>query len=618
MSSRMIDSLLTICYNLELENEEIDPRKKVLERVVLLHKSWSLFNEKAIINFSKTYPTNFESVLDSEGFRSLLDEFLMQSQINQDKNYELLRTFLKTDLIKHRSDYLIRLFKLLTIMNAEQIKVNFPEFTFLYEERISFRALVEDFYTYWRNLERYCILYENNNNSLGSSTFIDQKMQFDHLILSLYRKISNNISMTMPKVYRQIPAGTHVGLIVKEIIWPIPENYSALKWIPFIKETVIEAPFITYPKKNKRDGFFEKLSHNPISRGSIHTEDFLALPIKVGDLLCYVFCHKSFLTHVISLSNLFEIADEHEVAGHKPDLMILFGVSENGEAFDGFYVDEHNDMIVGYISQNERYDYFGYMKKMILTIHNTLQIRRRNLPIHGAMVHLKTRDGVSANIVIVGDSGAGKSESIEAFRILAHDYISDLVVIFDDMGSLRHDIKGGKPIGFGTEIGAFVRLDDLDAGYAFKQLDRSIFMNPDRINARLITPISSYEDIMRGYPVDYFLYANNYDTAEKGQCITFFDQAQPAIDVFKSGKRMAKGTTTEKGLTESYFANPFGPHQNQNECDILMDQFFEEMFRTGVHVGEIKTQLGISGCEKSGPEQAALDLFSVLKKNAKQ
>ena len=32
-----------------------------------------------------------------------------------------------------------------------------------------------------------------------------------------------------------------------------------------------------------------------------------------------------------------------------------------------------------------------------------------------------------------------------------------------------------------------------------------------------------------------------------------------AIEVFKRGARMAKGTTTEKGLVNSYFANPFGP-----------------------------------------------------------
>ena len=46
------------------------------------------------------------------------------------------------------------------------------------------------------------------------------------------------------------------------------------------------------------------------------------------------------------------------------------------------------------------------------------------------------------------------------------------------MGVLSLD-EDGNVKSFGTEIGAFVRLDDLDAGYSFKELDRSVFMNPD-------------------------------------------------------------------------------------------------------------------------------------------
>ncbi|MDO5755421.1 MAG: phosphoenolpyruvate carboxykinase [Tissierellia bacterium] len=578
-----------------------------------MNKEWSLFNDKAIINFSKVYPDTFEKVLESEGFRSVLESFLMRSQVTQDRNYGLVKKYTHSDILSGRIDALVKIGKMLTIMNSRELKDTFPQYGFVFDHQGKFRALAEDLYTYWRNLERYCILFDGSPEGLGSSSFIDAKTQFDQLILNLYRKVSNNISMNKPKVYRQVPAGTNVGLILKDLVWPIPEEYHQLKWIPFIKEAVIESPFITYPKRNTRDGFFEKLDKNPISRASLNNNHFIALPIWVGDLLCYVFCHRNFMTHLISLTNLFEIATEVEAAGRKPDLLLLFGVNDKAGAFDGFYIDEKNDLILGYISNDDRYDYFGYMKKMILTLHNTMQMERGNLPIHGAMVQIKTRDGSSANVVIMGDSGAGKSESIEAFRVLADDYISDLLVIFDDMGIFRRSNTGEKIKGYGTEIGAFVRLDDLDAGYAFKQLDRSIFMNPDRINARLITPITPYEDIIEGYPVDLFLYANNFDELGDGSAIEFFDNKEQAIELFRSGKRMAKGTTTESGLTTSYFANPFGPYQNQELCDELIDRFFEDMFKQDVKVGQIKTQLGIKGKEKTGPEQAALDLFEVMK-----
>ena len=35
------------------------------------------------------------------------------------------------------------------------------------------------------------------------------------------------------------------------------------------------------------------------------------------------------------------------------------------------------------------------------------------------------------------------------------------------------------------KIGAFVRLDDMASGYAYREMDRAIFMNPDKINSRI-------------------------------------------------------------------------------------------------------------------------------------
>ena len=128
-------------------------------------------------------------------------------------------------------------------------------------------------------------------------------------------------------------------------------------------------------------------------------------------------------------------------------------------------------------------------------------------------------------MVIVGDSGAGKSETLEAFRELADEYISDMTIIFDDMGSLQLSPAG--LLGYGTEIGAFVRLDDLSPGYAFGHFDRSIFMNPDRGNARVVVPLTEYRDVVAGYPVDLLLYANNYEhVTEDAPVVEFFADAR--------------------------------------------------------------------------------------------
>jgi ABC-type glutathione transport system ATPase component len=71
------------------------------------------------------------------------------------------------------------------------------------------------------------------------------------------------------------------------------------------------------------------------------------------------------------------------------------------------------------------------------------------------MVNITMKNGKIANVVIMGDSGAGKLESLEAFRDLSEEYVKDMSIIFDDMGVFKLN-EGSKPLGFGTETGAFV------------------------------------------------------------------------------------------------------------------------------------------------------------------
>ena len=84
------------------------------------------------------------------------------------------------------------------------------------------------------------------------------------------------------------------------------------------------------------------------------------------------------------------------------------------------------------------------------------------LPIHGAFVNITLNDDRSKGICLMGDSGAGKSETIETLKNLGNDKIKNIEVVFDDMGTFH--IENGQVYAKGTEIGAFVRLDDLDPG----------------------------------------------------------------------------------------------------------------------------------------------------------
>lgn len=578
-----------------------------------MKKEFSISNDKVLMNFSARYCNNFESLLESEGFRRVLSVYLKKAEKKRTLSYRYLVSSLNTtDLSRLRED-MTQVFKWLTIMDVKEIVEFNPKYEGLLGSKEDFIKVIEDFYLFWRRLERYTIIQNDKiSQGLAAMNFTEANSSFEKLILKFYRKIEQNVLGRYPLVFRQLTAGGNCSIMINKLLWPIPRGYEILEDINFIDCILLEPPFITYPKKNTRNGMFTEVQENPLKYTHINKDHWFCCPIKVGELIAYVHFHRDYMNHGITLCNLFEVATKEECRGRRPDIIYVFGINDGEELKTVFYDDDENNIMLGYVNYSEEIDYFGYMKKMILTLHNLIMIKRGNLPIHGAMVNIQMKNGKHANVVIMGDSGAGKSESLEAFRTMSEEYISNMTVIFDDMGTFKE--INGEVYGYGTEIGAFVRLDDLAQGYAFREIDRSIFMNPDKINARLVMPVSPYSEIVKGYKIDVLLYANNFtDVSEGEKSIDYFDNVEDAKKLFKTGPRMAKGTTTEEGLVQSYFANPFGPAQKQEETDILIEKYFNTMFNGNVKVGQIKTCLGIKGKEQQGPRKAALDLFEIIK-----
>ena len=578
-----------------------------------MKKEFSISNDKVLMNFSARYCNNFESLLESEGFRRVLSVYLKKAEKKRTLSYRYLVSSLNTtDLSRLRED-MTQVFKWLTIMDVKEIVEFNPKYEGLLGSKEDFIKVIEDFYLFWRRLERYTIIQNDKiSQGLAAMNFTEANSSFEKLILKFYRKIEQNVLGRYPLVFRQLTAGGNCSIMINKLLWPIPRGYEILEDINFIDCILLEPPFITYPKKNTRNGMFTEVQENPLKYTHINKDHWFCCPIKVGELIAYVYFHRDYMNHGITLCNLFEVATKEECRGRRPDIIYVFGINDGEELKTVFYDDDENNIMLGYVNYSEEIDYFGYMKKMILTLHNLIMIKRGNLPIHGAMVNIQMKNGKHANVVIMGDRGAGKSESLEAFRTMSEEYISNMTVIFDDMGTFKE--INGEVYGYGTEIGAFVRLDDLAQGYAFREIDRSIFMNPDKINARLVMPVSPYSEIVKGYKIDVLLYANNFtDVSEGEKSIDYFDNVEDAKKLFKTGPRMAKGTTTEEGLVQSYFANPFGPAQKQEETDILIEKYFNTMFNGNVKVGQIKTCLGIKGKEQQGPRKAALDLFEIIK-----
>ncbi|NPV47290.1 MAG: phosphoenolpyruvate carboxykinase [Armatimonadetes bacterium] len=515
---------------------------------------------------------------------------------------------------------LARALALLCDLTWQELSVRAPDLGYLVTDPMALARFVEDLYDHWRHYERYLLFEarasETRDRAIeGHRPFIFNNQDLSSLTREAYRRIERNLRGHWPRVYRQVPAGANMSLLLERIAWQNPGGvYAALDPIRMVRLALLVPPVTLYPRRNTRKGRFEQIHEHPLQGVELDPAQWLCIPLLVGELVFHFYFDREYLALAVSLVNLFELAG-HDEARRKPDGVVLFGLPAErlGVHPTAFYVDEDENIVVGAVAKSEDVDYFGYCKKMTLTLHNVIMMRRGRLPLHGAMCYLSLRSGQRFSVVIVGDSGAGKSETLEAFRVLADEHISDMTIIFDDMGSVQLT-PDGRLLGYGTEIGAFVRLDDLSPGYAFGHFDRSIFMNPHRHNARLVVPLTEYADVVAGYPVDLLLYANNYeDVTESQPAVELFTDAEQALEVFRAGYRAAKGTTDERGLVRTYFANPFGAEQLRDLHEPLARRYFAGAFQAGVKVGQLRTRLGIDGYEIEGPRQAAEALFERIR-----
>lgn len=476
---------------------------------------------------------------------------------------------------------------------------------------------VQGFYDYWRKYDRFLLLLDDGENLKTRDAVKENVEKLTTTIRNMYRDIKENLLITTPKIYRQVRAGAEITAITSiNPKFPLSQTYSKLSEIPFINGIVIAPPLILNPPMNKRKGDFVRVDKNPVESAEIVPSDWLCYPAKAGEILIYVYVQKRFLDIGLSLCNLFELAEKEELK-QKPDAVFLYGITKGAlTGPDGmqtvFYEDAKEGILTGGIPVDDEYGYFGYLKKMMLTLHNVLMMKKGRMPFHGAFVKIVLKGGKRANVLMIGDSGAGKSETIEAFKAIGDEYIQDLCVIADDMGSLDKNNKD-EILGYGTEIGAFLRIDDLSPGYAFGELDDAIIMSVNQTNARLIIPITPFETVIQGHQVDYVLYANNYE--EDGEVIEKFASASEAFNVFRNGKVMSKGTTTSTGIVSSYFANIFGPPQYKELHDKIASDFFNSFFKKGIFVGQMRTRLGVKGYERKGPEESARALLETILKS---
>jgi hypothetical protein len=586
-----------------------------------MEKSFAFLGKQVIIYADGPIRIESDWLLASDEFRDMLSMFVEHLR---KKNSPLLSVFPPGLSKPVQEGLMIRLLQQLVKSPKKDVIEKNRELRPFFRDIYTLSQFVEHFYNHWRSLERFIVCYSDGRAGAELDrrpyrTFNDTIESLNHLLRKTYRDICENITGEHPRIFRQVAAGCQVGVIAAEKSVKLPAAYSHLEGIPFIRQVMLEPPIMFDPPMNSRSGEFQKIGSNPLEGIRFHEGEWLCYPAKICELIVYLYFHRRFTGLGVSLANLFDIADDGDLE-RKPDAIYAYGLplehlAKLGNPPTVFYDDTKNGMVVGAVPGEDRFGYFGYIKKMMLTLHNVSVMKKGRMPVHGAMVRIELKDGKTANLVLWGDTGAGKSETLEGIRTIADQYLRDMTIIFDDMGSLG--FRDGEVVAYGTETGAFVRLDDLQPGFALGNLDRIIVHSPYKINARVVIPVTTQKEVTEGHKVDFLLYANNYQHIDKDHpAIEYFASKEKALQVFREGSRIAKGTTgDEKGLVQSFFANIFGPSQYSEVYEGLAEKYFSAMFKSGVRIGQLRTMLGIPGFWTKGPENSAKALFEAISKS---
>ncbi len=555
-------------------------------------------NDLVLINYTKLFPQNEISVLNSKYFLNILQEFykyLKNNNLYLFKQFDVYNSKNKT--VKKYQEFLIEVF----------VKdINYINSIFLKKIETS-SHIFELLYDFYRSKLRLGIYY-SVKDAVIRSNFIDVDTKFNDIVLSLYRTIGQKLQEHNNLVYRQLNAGTNGCLQVSKVKWNT-KHIDFFKNINFITSLMLRTPLFLKTKSNKRTGKFKETQDNLLElfKNNENSNDWICYPCFVGNNLAFIYFHKEFIIDGIGLANLFELAKVDDYEDRKPNLIVFYGVQDSNH--DGnFYYDLENDIYIGQVSNKPNNDYFGYIKKMTLTLHNLSNIKQKKLPVHGSMVNIILKNGKQKNVVFVGDSGTGKSETIEMLTYVGKKYIQSINVIFDDMGSF--EVVGNNIKASGTEIGAFLRLDDLEKESIYKDIDRNIFFNAEQsLNARLVNPVNTYKEIKKLHKIDMVLYANNYEKNKVG--IRRLKEKEQVLDLFINAKRMAIGTTNEIGISTTFFANPFGCVQKENECRKLLDYQFGLLLENNIYIGEIYTLLAIDKTNAT-LKKSSIELLKLL------
>ena len=139
-----------------------------------MRKEFSISNDKIIVNFTTKYCKTFETLLESEAFRKVLDVYLKSIKNKNTSTFKFLISSLETDDITEIREHLAKVFKYLTVMGVKEVAKGSPKYEKLVLDKDELIAVVEELYLFWRKLERYTLVDDGRTEEgIGAVSFTE-------------------------------------------------------------------------------------------------------------------------------------------------------------------------------------------------------------------------------------------------------------------------------------------------------------------------------------------------------------------------------------------------------------------------------------------------------------
>ncbi len=290
---------------------------------------------------------------------------------------------------------------------------------------------VEKFYDFWRSFDRYLVCHSEHgprsHDVRPYRTFTVTTERLKELTRGLYRDICENITGEHCRIYRQVSAGADVGLIAVQKKWnPASPAARVLEDVPFIRQVLINPPLIIDPPENTPDRPVpadrrqSPREHRPSRKGSGCAtrprwapwwSSSTSTRCSWGWDAPWPTC-SSWRRTSRSPPGPTPSSCTGSIRATCPGTANCRRCSTTTRPAAAWSRPCPGE---------NRFGYFGYLKKMTLTLHNILMMKRGRMPFHGAMAVIHLKDRRSANVLVIGDTATGKSETLEAFRLQGRD-----------------------------------------------------------------------------------------------------------------------------------------------------------------------------------------------------